>query len=394
MKSVKIFWFNWSKRLLNVSPEVIRAAASSALKNATVAVVLVSLSIGLSGAWFDFGNNESDRKSTLAQGDAITDPTALLRYALPIDNETVRQFQEDIEGMSKYLRGKRWGPIKTNVKDASRILKLRSEKLLASVPEERQPQAQSIVEQLEKDVDQLKEAVNVKDKEQVWTKRREILNQVTDLEQLMVQEFPFEVPPEYANLPQLKGRATVDIETTQGDLIVVVDGYNAPVNAGNFVDLVQRGFYDGLSFLPGEDFVLQSGDPPGSEEGFIDPDTGEYRAIPLEIRLRGEEQPIYGTTLEDAGIYLPDLMLPFNAYGAVALARPSSDPDGGSSQFFFFKFDRELTPPGFNLMDGRYSVFGYVVEGQEVLENLSEDDKITSAKVIDGQENLVEPQQG
>ena len=379
MKFVKIFWFNWSKRLL---------------KNAAVAVVLVSLSIGLSGAWFDLGNDEPARKSTLAQGDAITDPTALLRYALPIDNDTVRQFQEDIEGMSKYLRGKRWGPIQSNVKDASRILKLRSDKLLASVPEDRQPQAQTIIEQLETDVDQLKEVVDVKDKEQVWIKRREILDQTTDLEQLMVQDFPFEIPPEYANLPQLKGRATVEMETNQGNLIVVVDGYNAPVNAGNFVDLVQRGFYDGLSFVPGEDFALQSGDPPGSEAGFIDPDTGEYRAIPLEIRLKGEEQPMYGTTLEDAGIYLPDLMLPFNAYGAVALARPGNDPNGGSSQFFFFKFDRELTPPGFNLMDGRYSVFGYLVEGQEVLENLSEDDKIISAKVIDGQENLVEPQEG
>ena len=76
----------------------------------------------------------------------------------------------------------------------------------------------------------------------------------------------------------------------------------------------------------------------------------------------------------------------------MALARPSIDPNGGSSQFFFFKFDTELTPPGFNLMDGRYSVFGYVVEGKEVLEKLTEDDKIISAQVVDGIENLVQPQ--
>lgn len=91
------------------------------------------------------------------------------------------------------------------------------------------------------------------------------------------------------------------------------------------------------------------------------------------------------------GIYLPDLVLPFNAYGAVALARPSLDPNGGSSQFFFFKFDSELTPPGFNLMDGRYSVFGYLVDGKEVLENLTKKDKIISAQVIDGLDNLVKP---
>ena len=136
--------------------------------------------------------------------------------------------------------------------------------------------------------------------------------------------------------------------------------------------------------------MTQAGDPPGPEVGFIDPKTKEYRAIPLEILVKGEEEgPIYGMTLEDAGLYLPELALPFNAYGAIALARPETEPNGGSSQFFFFKFDTELTPPGFNLMDGRYSVFGYVVDGKETLEKLSEGDKIVSAKVIAGTENLV-----
>ena len=75
----------------------------------------------------------------------------------------------------------------------------------------------------------------------------------------------------------------------------------------------------------------------------------------------------------------------------MALARPADDPNGGSSQFFFFKFDTEITPPGYNLMDGRYSVFGYLTKGKEVLEELTAGDKIISAKVIDGIENLKEP---
>ena len=305
----------------------------------------------------------------------------------------MRQLQGDLEDISNHLRGKRWGPINRDVKSAARILSIRSDKLLESVPDERKPKAEALIEQMSKQIAELREAVEAKDKAQVWSKRRELLNQVTELEELMAQGFPFEVPEEYANLPQLKGRATVEIETTKGNLKILVDGYSAPVNGGNFVDLVQRGFYDGLDFISLEDnFVLQTGDPPGPEEGFIDPDTGEYRAIPLEVLVKGDSEPIYGITLEDAGIYLPDLALPFNAYGAVALARPSIDPNGGSSQFFFFKFDTELTPPGFNLMDGRYSVFGYVVEGKEVLEKLTEDDKIISAQVVDGIENLVQPQ--
>ena len=45
---------------------------------------------------------------------------------------------------------------------------------------------------------------------------------------------------------------------------IVVDGYNAPVTAGNFVDLVARGFYDGMDIQRADGFVVQTGKPPGS----------------------------------------------------------------------------------------------------------------------------------
>ena len=330
--------------------------------------------------------------SALAQGNAITDPNALLRYALPIDNETIRKLQDPLEDISNYLRGKRWPPIAKDVKSAKFILTLQSDKILASIPDEQKAKAESLLATITDQVTELQEAVEAKDKDKVSELRMIALSHIGALEELMVQGFPYEVPEEYANLPQLKGRAKVKLETTQGPLAIVVDGYSAPVNAGNFVDLVQRGFYDGLPFSGTEgNFVLQTGDPVGPEEGFIDPKTKEYRAIPLEILVKGETLPFYGETLEELGLYLPQLALPFNSYGAVALARPDTETNGGSSQFFFFKFDGELTPPGFNLMDGRYSVFGYLVEGKDTLDKLTDKDKIISAKVVDGLENLVEP---
>jgi peptidylprolyl isomerase len=378
MKPIKIFELDFYRRLFKIG---------------IVAILMITVSLGLSEAGWTMSRDQPLLISALAQGNAITDPNAILRYALPIDNEAVRQLQGDLEDISNHLRAKRWSPIVQDVKKAASILANRSDQLLASIPNERKPEAEVLIDKLKSNVNQLQEAVEAKDKGQVGSKRRELLNQVTDLEEFMLQGFPFTVPSKYGVLPQLQGRATVEVETTQGNLTIVVDGYSAPVNGGNFVDLVQRGFYDGLAFIRSEDnFVLQTGDPPGPEEGFIDPNTGEYRSIPLEVLVKGEDQPFYESTLEDAGIYLPELALPFNAYGAVALARPDIDPNGGSSQFFFFKFDNELTPPGFNLMDGRYSVFGYVVEGKDVLDKLTDKDKIISAKVIDGLDNLVKPQ--
>lgn len=346
------------------------------------------------GATWNPPSTEGILISVLAQGDAITDPNAILRYALPIDNEPIRKIQAAIEDISNHLRGKRWTPITKDAKRAAFVLTLRRDQILESVPSDRQSQGETILDTLRTKISELQDAVEQKDKDAVQSKQQAVLAQITEIEELMVEGFPFDIPDEYADLPQLKGRATVEIETTQGNLTLVVDGYSAPINAGNFVDLVKRGFYDDLPFLRSseEDFVVQTGDPPGEDAGFIDPDTGEYRAIPLEVLVRGDDEPVYGVTLEDLGIYLPDLALPFNAYGAVALARPSLDPNGGSSQFFFFKFDSELTPPGFNLMDGRYSVFGYVVDGQDVLDKITDKDKIITAKVIDGLDNLVEPQ--
>ena len=79
-------------------------------------------------------------------------------------------------------------------------------------------------------------------------------------EQLLVpDDFKRPIPPEYSNLPVLQGRAVVEMTIRNADnspydvdgvlydkvdIKMVVDGYNAPITAGNFVDLVKKGFYN------------------------------------------------------------------------------------------------------------------------------------------------------
>jgi len=331
--------------------------------------------------------------SALASKNAITDPEALLSYALPIDNPTIRKIQKDIEDISNHIKGKRWSFIAKDVKRSIQVLNLYSDSIVQGIPPEHSEQGLDLIKQLKEGLNALQTAVETKDSPSTITEQESVLDIITEIEELMVVGFPFEVPAEYNNLPQLKGRAKVSLETTQGNLTLVIDGYNAPVNAGNFIDLVNKGFYDSLPFTRAEEFfVVQAGDPPGEDTGFLDPSTGKYRTVPLEIFVRGEEKPIYGTTLEEAGFYLPDLALPFNAYGAIATARPETETNGGSSQFFLYRFDTELTPPGFNLMDGRYSVFGYLVGGKDTLNKITTEDKIISAKVISGLDNLIQSQ--
>lgn len=373
---------------LRLSYSIMFNIFKSWLKNSLTTILLLTIFLGITTSGWTPPSN-----AALPSGNPITEGKALLRYALPIDNQPVRRLQSSLEDISTQLRAnRRWGAILSDLKTASRILD-QPNQILASVPEERQPQAEAWMNELKSGVDSLKEAVKIKDKEQILEGRNKLLDIVTLLEESMVSQFPFEVPAEYSNLPQLKGRATVAMKTTKGDLTMVLDGYSAPVTAGNFVDLVQRGFYDGLEFTRSEEsYVLQTGDPAGKEVGFIDPQTNQYRAIPLEVLVEGDEEPTYGITLEAAGRYLDMPVLPFSSFGALAMARPETEVNGGSSQFFFFLFEPELTPAGRNLLDGRYAVFGYLTAGKDILDKLKEGDKIESATVIQGIENLVQPQ--
>ena len=249
--------------------------------------------------------------------------------------------------------------------------------------------AEALLADTEVHLQDLAAAAEAQDRDPFLAARREALADIGRAEALLVGPFPFTIPAEYDDLPRLLGRATVRLKTTQGDLIAVVDGYNAPLTAGAFVDLVQRGFYDGLPFDRAEDFyVLQTGDPRGPEAGFIDPVTKQERHVPLEIMVPGQEAPFYNQTFEDLGLFKAEPVLPFASKGTLGWAHSDKALGDGSSQFFLFLFEPELTPAGLNLIDGRYAAFGYVVEGLDVLEELTADDGIVSATVIEGAGNL------
>ena len=195
-------------------------------------------------------------------------------------------------------------------------------------------------------------------------------------------------PPgcDQASSPCLSGKALVRINTDRGAVTLELNGDAAPLTAGNFADLVKRGVYDGTVFhrvvrepVP---FVVQGGDPaskdpatPRSAYGtgsFIDPDKGQARYIPLEVKFTHENQPRYGRVTSNPSDLLR-IQLPHDR-GALAMAR-SQAPDSASAQFYI-----ALKP--LPELDGRYAVFGRVIEGMEVVDSIQADDRIISADLI------------
>ena len=114
----------------------------------------------------------------------------------------------------------------------------------------------------------------------------------------------------------------------------------------------------------------------------------KVRNIPLEVSLKGDKELLYGITSEDDGRGYAAAVLPIQAYGALGMAREEYEADSASSQFFWLLFESDLTPAGKNLLDGRYSCFGYTVEGADLLKAVKEGDVVASAKVTNGLENL------
>ena len=327
--------------------------------------------------------------AALPEGNAVKDPSAILRNALPIKAPDLQDLQRRLESTSDDLRAKRWSALVSTANRSQSLLGSKRDAILAAVPEAKRATAEQLLDQLGPQLIALSEASQGEQREAFLGARRAALSSIGALEELQVQAFPFEIPAEFDNLPRLLGRATVAIETNKGTLTAVIDGYNAPITGGAFVDLVQRGFYDGLPFIRAEDFyVLQTGDPKGPEEGYIDPRSKQERTVPLEIRIKGDEAPIYNLTFEDVGRFKAEAVLPFATYGTLGWAHSDELLDDGSSQFFFFLYEAELTPAGLNLVDGRYAAFGYVVDGMDVLEELTVDDTIVKAKVIAGADNL------
>ena len=341
-----------------------------------------------------------------ASGDVNKDGESLLRWALPIDNQEVRDLQGELEGITTDLRGFKWGKVSDHVRKVKGIAERKGNSIMKAVNSQHKEEAQRLMSEIKDGLSDIGNAVADKSADKVVERQKDVLRKVGQLEEMMVNRFPYEVPEEYSNLPWLRGRATIemtvekaggaqfDIDGTlydKGYLTMVVDGYSAPLTAGNFVQLVNRGFYNGKQVIRSDGFVVQTGKPEGKAEGYVDPDLNKVRTVPLEVFAKGDKSPTYGVTLEDDGRGAAATVLPFSSYGTLAFAREEFTPDSGSSQFFWFLFTPDLTPAGRNLLDGRYAVFGYTVDGQKFLTGLEAGDRIVEAKVTAGLENLVEP---
>lgn len=421
----------------NDNDNAIMKDVKNVLSAAAVAAALWTSPMSLMNSIPDNSNNgilEAARSSVVVNAKEMAsgsgsrvnkDAESLLRYGLPIKNKEVRSLQAAIETIKNDISSKRKLSAMDGVKESRKIIKSKAAKITASCRD--QAVCTSILGEMNEGTEPLNTALQASfdagsgsDQERIaldkaYAAQVQLTNQLTTLEEQMIPKgYVTPVPSMYDDLAQLQGRATVemvfkkpdgapfDIEGTnfkEAKMKMIIDGYAAPVTAGNFVELVSKGFYTNMAIQRSDGFVVQTGKPSDGAEGYtggrpsksVGKGPKGERLIPSEIFVVGDKGPFYETTIEDEGRGGQATILPFSSYGAMGWAREEYDANSGSSQFFWLLFDSDLTPAGKNVLDGRYPCFGYVVEGADFLRDIKEGDVITTAQVTSGLDLLKVP---
>jgi len=128
----------------------------------------------------------------------------------------------------------------------------------------------------------------------------------------------------------------VKFETNRGDIVIQLYD-EMPITSGNFKSLVEKGTYDGVVFHRViEEFMIQGGDPTGTGYG--------------DSNIPNIKDEFTKTDLDK------------NNRGTISMA--NAGPNTGSSQFFINLVDN-------NFLDGKHPVFGKVIEGMDIVDDIS-----------------------
>lgn len=156
------------------------------------------------------------------------------------------------------------------------------------------------------------------------------------------------------------GEKVVVLDTSEGQIVVMLFPEIAPIHAANFLELAGEKFYDGVRFHRCiEGFMIQGGDPNSKDLSLSGIwGTGDHKDKLGRITTLPHE---FGKKL-------------LHKRGVLSMAR-SQNPDSASCQFFIMQADSDF-------LDGQYSAFGKVVTGLDVVDKIVKTgDKAQNGKV-------------
>ena len=175
----------------------------------------------------------------------------------------------------------------------------------------------------------------------------------------------------------IKSNKVVHFKTTKGDLEVELFGKDNPVTVSNFLENIDKNIYVNKKFYKTIDFsqnrFIHSGVNP-ENKFYIERNQTLNKAspsIPLELKFKEEIKPRYNYQIKNPS-EIENLVNTFES-GSIAMVKNGKNKSSSTEFFFVTSKIREL--------DGRYSIFGKIIKGLDVLKKISKEDYIKAVQI-------------
>ena len=176
----------------------------------------------------------------------------------------------------------------------------------------------------------------------------------------------------------IQGNKVIFFKTSRGDFEIKLFGKDNPVTVSNFLDNIENNIYENKKFYkiinyPQIKFIHGGVNP--ENEYYIERNQTLNKtspSIPLEIKLKGEIKPRYNYLVKNPS-ETENLVNTFER-GSIAMVKTSNNNSSATEFFFVTNKIPEL--------DGRYSIFGKIIKGLEVVEKIKNDDFIMEVKMF------------
>ncbi len=175
----------------------------------------------------------------------------------------------------------------------------------------------------------------------------------------------------------IQGNKVVQFKTSKGNFEVKLFGSDNPVTVSNFLENIDNNIYVNQNFYKIINYshisFIHGGINPGNKIYFERNKTLNKKSpsIPLEMKFKEEFKPRYNYQIKNPN-EIKNLVNTFEA-GSIAMTKTSSK-ESSSTEFFFVT---SKIPE----LDGRYSIFGKIINGVDVLKKIKKEDYIKAVQI-------------
>ncbi len=169
----------------------------------------------------------------------------------------------------------------------------------------------------------------------------------------------------------------INFKTSKGDFEVKLFGKDNPITVSNFLDNVENNIYVNQKFYkiikyPQQKFIHGGVDP--NNKSYLERNQSLNKkspSIPLEIKFKEEIKPRYNYQVKNP-FETENLVNTFES-GSIAMVKSGKNMSSSTEFFFVTRNIPEL--------DGRYSIFGKIIKGLDVLKKINKEDYIKSVQI-------------